>query len=74
MALRFLGIDPDTDGGHCPTVWLDETTGDYVLQSWRVTDPGTLAEIGDIPEQETVLRLPRRMMQFFLEVRGEADR
>ena len=70
MALRFLGIDPNTDGVNCPTVWLDESTGDYVLQGWRVTDPATLAEIGEIPEGETILRIPRRMTRFFLEVNG----
>jgi len=67
MSLRFLGIDPNTDGDNCPTVWLDEATGDYVLQGWRVTDAETLREIGDVPERETVIRFPRRMTQFFLE-------
>lgn len=48
------------------TVWDD---GDcYVIQGWRITDPGTLAQIGTVPDHETVLRLPKRMMQFFKEV------
>lgn len=66
MALRFIGIDPDTDGSHCPTVWLDDATGDYVLQGWRITDPETLAEIGEIPDRETVIRFPGRMARFFV--------
>lgn len=24
MAVEFIGIDPDTDRDHCPTVWADE--------------------------------------------------
>jgi hypothetical protein len=40
----------------------------YVIQGWRITDPGTLAEIGTVPAHETVLRLPKRMMPFFKEV------
>ncbi len=74
MTLRFLGIDPNTDGENCPTLWLDETTGDYVIQGWRITDPATLANIGDVPEAETVLRFPRRMTQFLLEVSGQSQR
>jgi len=47
-------------------VWDD---GDcYVIQGWRITDPGTLAQIGAVPDHETVLRFPKRMMQFFKEV------
>jgi hypothetical protein len=66
MALRFLGIDPETQHGGSPTVWDD---GDcYVIQGWRITDAAVLAEIGEIPAHETVLRIPKRMMQFFPEV------
>lgn len=66
MALRFLGKDPDSGYNGSPTVWDD---GDaYVIQGWRVTDAVTLAELGDIPEHETVIRLPKRMMPFFNEV------
>jgi hypothetical protein len=68
MALEFLGVDPETMHGDSPTVWDD---GDcYVIQSWRITDPETLAQIGAVPAHETVLRLPKRMMQFFREVNG----
>ena len=71
MALRFLGIDPDTQNGGSPSVWDD---GDaYVLQGWRITDPATLAEIGEIPSHETVIRFPKRMMRFFPEVTTGAN-
>jgi hypothetical protein len=66
MALQFLGKDPGSEYNGSPTVWDD---GDcYVIQGWRITDPGTLAQIGAVPDHETVLRFPKRMMQFFKEV------
>ena len=68
MALRFLGKDPDSGHLQSPTVWDD---GDcYVIQGWRITNPAELAEIGEIPAHETVVRIPKRMMQFFPEVSG----
>lgn len=73
MALRFLGIDPNTGDQGSPTVWLDDETGDLVIQSYKA-DAATLAacaEVGsipghstDVPEHETVVRLPAYMLQF----------
>lgn len=63
MPLKFVGIDPITDGHNCPTVWVDEATSEIVIQGWRA-DKATRAEClatGPIPEHETVLRLPARM-------------
>ena len=69
MALQFLGKDPESEYNGSPTLWDD---GDcYVIQGWRITDPGTLAEIGAVPAHETVLRLPKRMMPFFREVSSD---
>jgi hypothetical protein len=69
MALEFLGKDPDSEYSNSPTVWND---GDcYVIQGWRITDPSTLAEIGTVPEHETVLRFPKRMMRFFEETSSD---
>ncbi|WP_336050685.1 hypothetical protein [Streptomyces sp. CA2R101] len=52
-----------------PTVYLDDGSGNYILQGWRVTDPERLAQM-DVPRHETVIEFPRRMMQFFPEVNG----
>ncbi|GIH11810.1 hypothetical protein Rhe02_98770 [Rhizocola hellebori] len=68
MALRFLGKDPSSESNDSPTIWDD---GDeYVIQGWRVTDQAALAEIGEVPPHETVVRIPKRMMPFFPEVTG----
>ncbi|MFD6438169.1 hypothetical protein [Streptomyces venezuelae] len=43
MAAKFVGIDPDTDRDHCPTVWADEEAQEILLQGWKPT-PETQAE------------------------------
>src|SRR3984957_9181467 len=70
MSLRFIGIDPDTGGDHCPAVFIDEETGDFLLQGWTVTDPDTLAAVAGhspIADNESVVRLPARMRHILLE-------
>jgi hypothetical protein len=70
MALRFIGIDPDTGGDHCPAVFIEEETGDFLLQGWTVTDPDTLAAIAGhspIADNESVVRLPARMREILQE-------
>jgi hypothetical protein len=69
MALTFLGTDPASPNGDSPSIWDDGDT--YVLQGWRVTDPAVIAELlrtagrDHIPEQETLITLPKRMMPLF---------
>jgi hypothetical protein len=69
MTLQFLGKDPDSPVNDSPTVYYDETDDSYVLQGYKITDPAVLAQM-TIPEHETVIRFPRRMMRFFPEVKG----
>jgi hypothetical protein len=72
MGLQFLGKDPESEHGGSPTIWDDGDT--YVIQGWRIDDATALAEIGDVPGHETVVRIPKRMMQFFAEVPRGSDR
>jgi hypothetical protein len=70
MALEFIGIDPETGNDHCPAVFLDEETGDFLFQGWTVADPDTLATIAGhspIADNESVVRLPARMRKIILE-------
>ncbi|MEV4513816.1 hypothetical protein AB0K00_33275 [Dactylosporangium sp. NPDC049525] len=67
MALVFLGKDPESMQGQSPTVYYDDERDTYIVQSWKVTEPERLAQL-DLPDHETVIELPRRMMQFFPEV------
>jgi len=73
MALRLIGIDPESPNNGSPTVWIDEEDDSIVIQGWKITDAATLAGIhatAPIPVHETVLRLPRRMTQFLREACG----
>ena len=53
-------------------MWVDEETGDLIVQGWTAMDDATLAEIArvgsipghstDVPEHETVVHLPARLV------------
>jgi hypothetical protein len=64
MALQLLGKDPESPNGGSPTFWLDTDTGDILAQGYTDITPGTLAEIGDIPTGEAIIRFPERMIRF----------
>lgn len=70
MALKFLAIDPDTNGDNCPAVFLEEETGDLLFQGWTVSDPTTLAESSQhspVADNESLVRLPARMRKIIME-------
>lgn len=67
MALRFLGKDPQSPINDSPTIYDNGDT--YVIQGWKITNPDVLAELGQVPDHETVVEIPKRMMQFFPEVK-----
>ncbi|MEU1409687.1 hypothetical protein ABZ471_47125 [Streptomyces sp. NPDC005728] len=75
MTLRFFGKDPNTNGDHCPTVWLDEDRQEFVFQGWKADEALQVQclETGPIPETEAVIRLPARMVQQIREALDAAD-
>ncbi|MGE7434823.1 hypothetical protein [Kitasatospora sp. NPDC001175] len=73
MALKFLGIIPNTPVDDSPTIWLDEDSGDLLIQSYKATAEEVKAcqELGsipghsrDVPDHETIIRLPAVMLQY----------
>ncbi|MEU6177432.1 hypothetical protein [Streptomyces coeruleorubidus] len=68
MPLRKLGKDPESPSGGSPTIYLDEEKDTYVVQGWTVDDDARLSQM-DIPGHESAVEIPRRMVQFFLEVK-----
>lgn len=75
MALRFIGIDPNTDEKNCPRVWIDEEKGEFVFQGWN-PDEQLLAEVrstGPLPDYEGVVRVPVRMAQILREACDAAE-
>ncbi|MGW4517294.1 hypothetical protein ACWEO4_36175 [Streptomyces sp. NPDC004393] len=83
MALRFIGIDPNTTGGGSPTVWVDQDKQELVIQGWKADAPLS-AEISEtewvpghdtgIPDHETVVRIPARMVPILREACDAAER
>ncbi len=64
MSLKFIGIDPETPGGSCPSVWVDEATGDILFQGVEELDEDNRSEIAvrsPILPSERIVRLPARM-------------
>ncbi|NDK29499.1 hypothetical protein FSY75_34735 [Streptomyces sp. TR1341] len=73
MRLRFLGIIPNSPDTDSPTIWLDEDSGDLLIQSYRASEEEVKAckEVGsipshgtDVPDHEVILRLPKVMRQY----------
>ncbi|MFI5795154.1 hypothetical protein [Streptomyces sp. NPDC051677] len=75
MPLRSFGKDPETNGDHCPTVWLDEEKQELVFQGWKADDVlrAECLKTGSIPDTEAVVRLPARMAQQIREALDAAD-
>ncbi len=76
MRARFLGKDPDSQVDNSPTLFAtnrtDRTT--YIAQGWRVTDAQALADIGPIPDHETVIEIPEEVLMFYMRRCREEDR
>jgi hypothetical protein len=82
MALRFIGIDPATETGDSPTIWLDAEKREFVIQGWRADEalraqvtaaPAPNHEPG-IPDHEDVIRLPFRMADAMRKALDAADK
>ncbi|MFE3070822.1 hypothetical protein [Streptomyces sp. NPDC059247] len=76
MALRFVAKDEKSGVNGSPTVFVDEETSDLVLQGWKI-DSDTQADclaFGPIPDHETVVRIPARMVKAIREACDVAER
>ncbi|MEV7222390.1 hypothetical protein ACFYN5_13910 [Streptomyces sp. NPDC007126] len=80
MAVEFIGIDPDTDRDHCPTVWADADTQEILLQGWKPdTETQTGCEAsspanGSVPDSEAIVRMPARMIPMIREACDAVER
>jgi hypothetical protein len=59
MQIRFLG--KESTPGDSPTVW-DTDEDQYVIQGFTL-DAATLAQVGEIPAGESVIRVPKALMR-----------
>ncbi|SEG94747.1 hypothetical protein SAMN05216223_1317 [Actinacidiphila yanglinensis] len=63
MKLTFVAKDPESEPSGSPTLYRTDR-GTWLVQGWVVADPEALAEMG-IPEGETCVEIPDRMIPFF---------
>lgn len=63
MRLTFVGVDPESNPTGSPTIYRTDRDS-WVVQGWVVTDPDALAQM-NIPEGESCVEIPDRMLQFF---------
>ncbi|MEV5573934.1 DUF6879 family protein [Spirillospora sp. NPDC052269] len=70
VRLDFVGGDKDSGREHCPAVFVDPLTGDFLFQGRVVTDPAVLEMLGEhavLASDEAVVWLPARMRQVILD-------
>jgi hypothetical protein len=79
--LRYIGVDPATETGDSPTIWLDEANREFVFQGWRpgpdlekrvIATPAPNHDPG-IPHHENIVRLPFRMADALRKALDAAD-
>lgn len=63
MELTFVAKDPDSDPSGSATLYRTDR-GSWVVQGLVATDPGVLAAM-NIPEGETCVEIPDRLVPFF---------
>lgn len=68
VKLQFIGIDPDTNGDHCVTVWADVADLELLIQGWEADSQRQQAceasspANGPVPEGERIVRIPACMV------------
>lgn len=68
MRAEFLGKDPESTEGDSPTLFATNRTDrmTYIAQGWKVTDPQVLADVGPVPEHETLIEIPEDVLKFYV--------
>ncbi|MFE9812621.1 hypothetical protein [Streptomyces sp. NPDC005548] len=65
MALRLRMLGTTSDDGKCPTLYEDAETGDIVVQGYTVTDPEDIAQLANVLDGESFVRIPRELLTRF---------
>ena len=64
MHAKSLGKDPDSQVDNSPTLFATDRTDrvTYIAQGWKVTDPQVLADVGPVPDHETLIEIPSNLL------------
>lgn len=68
MRARFLGKDPDSQVDNSPILFATDRTDrvTYIAQGWKVTDPQVLADVGPVPDHETLIEIPEDVLKMYV--------
>lgn len=61
MRVRYLGSGSGEGGS--PSVF-ETDHGTLIMQGYRVTDRQALSDLGEIPDHETVVEIPRELLRY----------
>ena len=75
MRARFLGKDPQSGKDGSPTLFATDRADrkTYIAQGWRVTDPQTLADVGEVPDHETIIEIPEDVIKMWVRAYQEQE-
>ncbi len=62
MRLTYLGKTSDSGKNGCPALYATDR-GTFVVQGKIVTDPDALADLRDLPPDETIVEVPADVLQ-----------
>lgn len=65
MALQLRMLGTTSDDGKCPTLYEDVSTGDIVVQGYVVADPDDIAQLQNVLDGESFVRVPRDLLTRF---------
>jgi hypothetical protein len=63
MRLTLIGKGPESNPTGSPTVYRTDR-GSWLVQGWVITDSEALSQM-NIPDGETAVEIPDRIVQFF---------
>jgi hypothetical protein len=63
VELTFVAKDPESEPSGSPTLYQTDR-GSWLVQGWVVSDPEALAAM-NIPEGETCVEIPDRLVPYF---------
>ncbi len=69
MRLTFLGKETQT--GNSPTLW-ETDDGQYVIQGFTL-DADALAQVGNVPDGELVIRIPKKLLRHAKDAHGATE-
>ena len=69
--MRLTFIAKETQTGNSPTLW-DTDEDQYVIQGFML-DADALAQVGNVPDGELVIRVPKKLMRHLKDAHGSTD-